>query len=268
MNRISILGCGWLGLPLAKAFLKDGCRVNGSVTSIEKKEILSAFGIQAYVINLANEITQADFFSSEVLVVTVPPRRRSQEAGVYKQHIKKLVDYIALQNHINHVIYTSSTSVYKDENRSWKENDLTSLEESANEELFEVESLFLSLVNKKVSILRLGGLTGGTRMLAKHFAGKKDIAGGGRPVNLVHFEDVVAAIQFVVKKELTGVYNICALEHPSKKDFYTALALKFELEAPEFLEELFNGKMIDSTKLEEAGYEFKYSNPFLFTYEA
>ena len=173
-----------------------------------------------------------------------------------------------MQNHINHVVYTSSTSVYKDENRSWKENDLTSLKEAANQELFEVESLFLSLADKKVSILRLGGLTGGTRMLAKHFAGKKDIVGGGRPVNLVHLEDVVAAIQFVVKKELTGVYNICSLEHPSKKDFYTALALKFGLEAPVFLEELFNGKIIDSTKLEEAGYEFKYPNPFLFTYEA
>ena len=30
MTQISILGCGWLGLPLAKALLKNGFSVKGS----------------------------------------------------------------------------------------------------------------------------------------------------------------------------------------------------------------------------------------------
>jgi 3-hydroxyisobutyrate dehydrogenase-like beta-hydroxyacid dehydrogenase len=32
MTKISILGCGWLGFPLAKALLKDGFTVKGSTT--------------------------------------------------------------------------------------------------------------------------------------------------------------------------------------------------------------------------------------------
>jgi UDP-N-acetyl-D-mannosaminuronate dehydrogenase len=32
MKQISILGCGWLGLPLAKALLQKGFSVHGSKT--------------------------------------------------------------------------------------------------------------------------------------------------------------------------------------------------------------------------------------------
>ena len=40
MNSISILGCGWLGKPLAVSFLEDGFSVKGSTTSEEKIDIL------------------------------------------------------------------------------------------------------------------------------------------------------------------------------------------------------------------------------------
>ena len=34
--QVSILGCGWLGLPLAKSLIEKGFSVNGSTTSVEK----------------------------------------------------------------------------------------------------------------------------------------------------------------------------------------------------------------------------------------
>ena len=33
MTKVAILGCGWLGLPLAIKLLKSGYHVNGSTTS-------------------------------------------------------------------------------------------------------------------------------------------------------------------------------------------------------------------------------------------
>ena len=35
-NKIALIGCGWLGLPLAKSLLKKGYQVAGSTTSVEK----------------------------------------------------------------------------------------------------------------------------------------------------------------------------------------------------------------------------------------
>ena len=46
MKQISILGCGWLGFPLAQALLKAGFSTKGSTTSIDKKEMLEKAGFK------------------------------------------------------------------------------------------------------------------------------------------------------------------------------------------------------------------------------
>ena len=52
MTKISILGCGWLGFPLAKALITKGFSVNGSTTSVEKLPILENSGISPFLINV------------------------------------------------------------------------------------------------------------------------------------------------------------------------------------------------------------------------
>ncbi len=45
-QTVSILGCGWLGLPLAKALIKKGFIVKGSTTAEEHLEQLRTEGIE------------------------------------------------------------------------------------------------------------------------------------------------------------------------------------------------------------------------------
>ena len=52
MTNISILGCGWLGVPLAKALLEKGFSVNGSTTSTEKISTLENAEISPFLIEL------------------------------------------------------------------------------------------------------------------------------------------------------------------------------------------------------------------------
>ena len=47
MNEISILGCGWLGKPLALALLNNNYAVKGSTTSFEKTQHLASLGIKS-----------------------------------------------------------------------------------------------------------------------------------------------------------------------------------------------------------------------------
>ena len=270
VKTISILGCGWLGLPLADSFLADHIEVRGSATSLPKTEILKAHGIEPFIIDLANvELDELKrFIDADVLIVAVPPRSRKQDPQLYTTQIRNLVDLISQVDALKHVIYTSSTSVYKDMPGLVREEDVLDVSQAMNKDLFEVEQLFLAMPHKKVSILRLGGLTGGTRMLAKHFAGRTAIPAGLCPVNLVHVEDVIAAIRFVVAHELEGIFNVCAPSHPSKKDFYTHLCMRFELDNPEFdAGDLTVGKTVDSIKLLAKGYQYTYPDPSGFTYE-
>lgn len=48
MTKISILGCGWLGLPLAKALIENGFSVKGSTTSTDKLTALENDGITPF----------------------------------------------------------------------------------------------------------------------------------------------------------------------------------------------------------------------------
>ena len=75
--HISILGCGWLGLPLAQTLLGRGYIVKGSTTREEKLATLEERGITPYLIRFSPQINddyQADFFDSEVLIVNIPPK--------------------------------------------------------------------------------------------------------------------------------------------------------------------------------------------------
>ncbi len=80
MTQISILGCGWLGLPLAKALLENGFSTNGSTTSTDKLSVLKNLGIQPYLIALSENETVGslnDFLeNSKILIIDVPPKLR------------------------------------------------------------------------------------------------------------------------------------------------------------------------------------------------
>ena len=72
MTKISILGCGWLGFPLAKALLEKGFSVNGSTTSTEKLLSLKNAGISPFLIELgevANKGNVSEFLEGALMLL-------------------------------------------------------------------------------------------------------------------------------------------------------------------------------------------------------
>jgi nucleoside-diphosphate-sugar epimerase len=268
-KSISILGCGWLGVPLAEHLLRAGYTVKGSTTQPDKLNNLSERGIVSYVIDLSKQaVIDPSFFETDCLLIAVPPRSRAQQPGVYLAQMKRVADLIAQHPQIKQLIYTSSTSVYPDRAGLAKEESVYMPHHAGQVELVAVENELLALPAIDVTIVRLGGLTGGSRLLVRHFAGKKEINGGNYPVNLLHQQDAVRIAQFVIEKKLTGVFNACSPEHPYKKNFYTQLAERFQMPLPEFSEyDREEGKTIDVSKLQRAGYVFLYPSPGDYTYD-
>ena len=80
-ETITILGCGWLGLPLAQTLVKEGYSVKGSTTREEKLEVLQDAGVEPYLVRLEPEVTGDDvvaFLQSDILVVNIPPTHANQ----------------------------------------------------------------------------------------------------------------------------------------------------------------------------------------------
>ena len=84
MTKISILGCGWLGLPLAKALLVKGFSVNGSTTSQEKLSILQNAGINPFLIQLDSKSVSGtiETFLQESTILVLEQNRKNIKLAV------------------------------------------------------------------------------------------------------------------------------------------------------------------------------------------
>jgi nucleoside-diphosphate-sugar epimerase len=264
--KISILGSGWLGLPLGKYLVENGYSVKGSTTSESKITLLSAVGIEPFLLKFAPEIEGKDiinFLNSEILIICIPPRAGKYGEDFHVQQIQSLMGYLPSSS-IKSIIYTSSTSVYPDLNREVTEQD----EVLENHALIKVENL-LKILSKNVTILRCGGLMGGERIPAKYFAGKT-INTGGTPVNYVHQQDVIQIITLILEKGFWHeTFNVVSPIHPIRKEIYFKNCEELGFEKPIFEEpsEEIPFKIISSQKLiSQTGYEFLYANPLDFRY--
>ncbi|MDP2890693.1 MAG: NAD(P)H-binding protein [Bacteroidota bacterium] len=264
VKSISILGCGWLGVTLAKHFLEKGNAVKGSVTSEEKFEMLRDAGILPFRIVLSDTeviLDDPDFFKCDVLIISIPPRRIEGIEQIFPSQIRRLIPFI-LKAGIQKVIFISSTSVYPDQNQLANEKDISVPDKASGRALIVAENLLREQSEFKTTIVRFGGLIGSDRNPAR-FLLKTIQPIANAPVNLIHQDDCIRIISAIIKQELWGeTLNACCPEHPMKKDFYEKAAIQSGLPVPVISDELAAFKTIDSSKLIRLlNYQFIYSSP-------
>jgi len=268
IQNISILGAGWLGLPLGQRLVEAGKSVRASSTRKERLETITKAGMQAYLLALETlEAHHSDFFECDLLFINIPPPRKLPNlVAVYTQWMEKLLVKISAHK-IPYCIFISSTGVYPDLNDTVDESIAPVPESTSGKALFQSETLLKNMAGLQCNILRLAGLVGGSREPGKFLAGKQNLANGDAPVNLVHRADCIAIICQIINKGIWGeTFNICADKHPSRADFYVAQAKKLTLEPPTFSAERLNRfKIISNQKIKNSlSYQFQYADPMNF----
>lgn len=259
--KISILGAGWLGLPLGEALVQEGHEVKGSTTTKSKLKDIQEKGIAPFLIKLdQDKALPTEFFQTDLLIITLPPGRRDPNVlDNYLNRIRKVIQAIK-ESPIQYLIYTSSTGVYGEQEGIVTEKTAVAPNSPSGEAVYQAE-LLLKKTDRSLTILRLAGLIGGDRRPGRFLAGKKGVKDGEAPVNLVHREDCIGVIREIIRQKVWGeVFNVCADEHPSRAVFYTEQAKKLGLEPPEFLKDKKTKmyKVVSNEKVKEMlGYEFK-----------
>lgn len=267
-HTVSILGCGWLGFPLAIELVRAGYAVKGSTTSESKLTLLKEKSIEPYWLVLNPEIegkNYAPFFQTDVLILNFPPRLRINDEHFYLKQLSSLLS-ITADFPIKNLIFISSTSVYDELNREVRENDA-----SPDNVLTKAERMVKKVYGEKLTILRMSGLMGYDRIPAKYFAGKKGLTTGNVRVNYVHQDDAVGIIKAIIEQQIWGeIINVSAPEHPTRKAVYLKNCEELGYVPPEFVEPIqpHDFKLINTQKLQElVCYTFKYPNPVDFYYE-
>ena len=233
------MGCGWLGLPLAKNLLRSGYEVSGTTTSTTKLKQLEAAGIKGYKIQLQENAIDGnitDFLASlDILIINIPPGLRRNSGSNYVSKIKLLLKEIK-NSAIKNIVFVSSTSVYGYVTGEITEDTLPKPETESGKQLLQSETLFQKENNLNATIVRFGGLIGGDRHPINQLAGKKGLKNGDALVNLIHLDDCVQMLTIIVQKQYWGtIFNGVYPLHPTKRDYYTKEALKRGLPTPEFV---------------------------------
>ncbi|HEY9049817.1 MAG TPA: SDR family NAD(P)-dependent oxidoreductase, partial [Ohtaekwangia sp.] len=197
MRSISILGCGWLGKPFAIELARSGYTVAGSSSQEATLQEIASGGVKPFMLKFDPHpigVDYADFFQSDILIITIPPKRKAGLTTAYLEQLQHVVQE-AQRGAVSYMVFISSTAVYPDLNRIVYEEDA-----AADSYLTEAENIVTAASGMQTTVIRFGGLIGPGRHPGRFLAGKQDVAGRTSPVNMIHQQDCIGIIHAIVKQ--------------------------------------------------------------------
>ena len=273
MKKVSIIGLGWLGEATGMLLQAQGYQVLGSSTRSEKVGLLREKGLDAVHFALDPDPKGIDYqrlFESEILVVTLPPRRRQGDGEAYLQQLASLRDLIT-STEVKQVLFISSTGIYPNENNAAPYTEEEEISESAagNTILYRAEALMGTSSRYDLTVLRMGGLMGADRIPGIYFAGKEQVVGHTR-VNFIHQTDAARMVVWVINQGLWNqTFNGVAPEHPLRREVYQHNASALGIPLPASFQDATDeevGRLISSEKIVSTGFTFEYPDPLTFSY--
>ncbi|WP_378187370.1 uroporphyrinogen-III C-methyltransferase [Aquimarina sp. W85] len=269
-QQTSIVGLGWLGLPLALQLHKSKHTIKGSTSEITNLKALANYPFYTARIKVEADAIIGDWeaFIAETstLIINFPPKRMD---GIEILHPLQIEQIIKKTPKSIKVIFVSSTSVYHNVNSLVNETLTCFPEKASGKALIQAERLLQDHFGNNLTILRLAGLIGPKRHPGRFLANKKELKNPNVPVNLIHQHDAIRLIQNIIEQKCFGqIINGCADLHPPRNAYYKNAATALNLPTPVFektSQELF--KIIDNSKSKKLlNFEYEFSNPeWVFT---
>jgi nucleoside-diphosphate-sugar epimerase len=263
--RVLVVGCGYVGQPLAEKLAKAGHEVFG----LSRKPPEFGGGI----VPIACDITRREELKGiprtyDVVVNTASSSKggAAEYRAVYFEGTRNLLAHLQFQKYI----WTSSTSVYAQNDGGIVTEESPAEPPAATSRILrETEEVILK--EGPGIVLRLAGIYGPDRghLFQQYLRGEARIhGGGGRWLNMIHRDDAVGAIMAVLEKGRAGeIYNVTDDQPVTERDFFTWLAQKLKRDLPPAAPEAdlagrkrgVTNKRVSNRKLrEQLGYAFVY----------
>lgn len=253
---VTIIGCGWLGLPLGKELVEKGYTVNGSVRQSSGFAALEEVGIKPFALDLeeSTDIPTSISMRERILVISIPPVDRKNPKR-YKQMLQEVLNQFSDQTK---VIFTSSTGIYPKDASNYAE-DFHFSDEQESTALNIAENVIRN--SKKTSVIfRLGGLIGPNRHPIRFLQGRNGVKNPEGPINFVHQGDCIRALLLAIENTaVSGTFNLVYPEHPTRKEYYLEAASHYAITPPNFIEEEAIKRLISSEKIQQdLQFEFQF----------
>ena len=266
-RTVSILGCGWLGLPLAQLFVKNNYRVKGSTTTLAKLALLKQENILPYHLVFQPQLQgngAKEFLEADILFLNIP-FKRDLPAEFYRHQIQSVISYLE-GSPIKDVIFTSSTAVYPETNGIVDETTPINKNNERARVLSEIEQMFLLHRKFRSVVIRFVGLFGPGRAIGSFFNKIPKEKLYNAPTNLIYLQDCLGIVDQVIKQKVSGdILNACSDDHPLRKDLYAKFLSPELMRTATFIDPKENSyKIVSNEKLKRVlQYKFFYPNPLM-----
>jgi nucleoside-diphosphate-sugar epimerase len=236
-----IVGCGYLGMRVARQWLAAGHGVAGVVRTPQRAEELQRAGIRAVVADVTRPETLVNLPAAETVLCSVgydhaAGRSRSE---VHVDGLRNVLD--ALSPETDRLIFISSTGVHGEAGGAWvNEDSPCKPTREAGKALFAAEGLLAGhSFGRRAIVLRLAGLYGPGRLprAADLMAGRPMAVPAGAYVNLVHVDNAAAVVLAAEAHAVPPCTYVVSDGHPvPRREFYRYLAALLGAPEPQFVE--------------------------------
>lgn len=241
--NIGILGYGWLGSAVGAHFLAKSEHIFATLRQEKQMHEIDS-NVVCSLLDLDEPHSDFPHFfeTLDVLLIAIP-FSKSRNIDHVQENLRQVIKLLPVACSI---ILCSTIGVYK------KQHEAIITEDSplnSDKPDLVIEDLIKSLRPDSV-ILRLAGLIGKNRNPVVQLSQKSINDGGKSKVNLVHQNDIVKIIDRIVEQKISGhTFNVCSPEHPNRSDYYSKMALEFQVATPHFTEENSQNSIVDSSRL-------------------
>ncbi|MBU6399758.1 MAG: SDR family oxidoreductase, partial [Verrucomicrobia bacterium] len=232
--RVLIVGCGYVGLPLAAELVRQGHEVFGLRRSMAGDAAMTAAGVRPLVGDITQPADLARLPGPFDWVANTASAGRGGAAeyrAVYLDGTRHLLEWCKSAPPKKYV-YTGSTGVYgQTDGAALKEDAPTEPPTETGRVLLDTERLLLAAVAERkfpAVILRVAGIYGPGRgyWFQQYLKNEVKIEGRGeRILNMIHLDDVVGVIIAALKSGRPGeIYHAVDDEPVAQLHFFRWLS--------------------------------------------
>lgn len=230
-----IVGCGYLGRRVARAWMAEGDRVFALTRSAANAADLQAMGVIPIIGDICQPESLSDLPGVNTVLFAVGYDRGSgkSQREVYVDGLKAVLQIVGpgSARSCQRFLYVSSSSVYGQSEGEWvDESSITEPVQPGGVCCLEAEQLVFSsfAAHGSANVLRLSGIYGPDRLLSRvaTLRAGEPIAGRGDAwLNLIHVDDGVRAIQACEKFGKPGQTYLVSDDAPMmRSEYYEKLA--------------------------------------------